>query len=104
MKRASRLMIALACGAIVAAFVASPALSVESGSYAATADGIGLSLSLFAPGSDEPALSLDIGISHGELDSTPISAGSASGIVQVGGTTATTNAPPDDNQLAEIVS
>jgi hypothetical protein len=97
-------MIALACGAIVAAFVASPALSVETGSYAATADGIGLSLSLFAPGSDEPSLALNIGISHGELNSLPTAAGSASGIVEVAGTTATTDAPPDDDQLAEIVS
>jgi hypothetical protein len=101
MKVSSRLMIALACGAIVAFFGAAPALSAPTGSYAATADGTGLTLALFAPGSDTPALSLDVGITHGVLDSIPHVTGEASGIVQVD--TATTVAPPDAEDTVSVV-
>jgi hypothetical protein len=94
-------MIALACGAIVAFFGAAPALSAPTGSYAATADGTGLTLALFAPGSDTPALSLDVGITHGVLDSIPHVTGEASGIVQVD--TATTVAPPDAEDTVSVV-
>ena len=101
MKVSSRLMIALACGAIVAFFGAAPALSAPTGSYAATADGTGLTLALFAPGSDTPALSLDVGITHGVLDSVPHVTGEASGIVQVD--TATTVAPPDAEDTVSVI-
>lgn len=102
MKVSSRLMIALACGAIVAFFGAAPALSAPTGSYAATADGTGLTLALIAPGSDTPALSLDVGITHGVLDSVPQVTGEASGIVQVD--TATTTAPPDADDVVEVLN
>jgi hypothetical protein len=101
MKVSSRLMIALACGAIVAFFGAAPALSATTGSYAATADGTGMTLALFAPGSETPALSLDVGITHGVLDSVPKLSGEASGIVQVD--TATTVAPPDATDTVAVV-
>ena len=101
MKVTSRLLIALACGSIVAFFAAAPAMSATTGSYAATADGTGLTLAVFAPGSEAPAFSLDIGITHGVLDSTPHITASAAGIVQVD--TAETVAPPNAEDVVSII-
>ena len=103
MKRTFRLLIALACGAIVAAFAASPAMAAKTGAYAATAAGTGLSLSVTAPGSESPALSVDIGITNASLDSVPKVTGYGAGLVQLANTIAQTTAPPDANQTAALL-
>ncbi len=97
MKSASRLITALACAALVGAFALAPAAAQTVSTYAATADGTGLHLSI----GDQ--LALDIGISHAELDSTPSVSGLGIGIVQIDGTTAETSGN-EGPETAEITS
>jgi hypothetical protein len=96
----ARLLLALACGAVLAAFAISPASAAPLGSYAGVADGTGLTLTLGVGSS--PIVDVGIGLSHGEVDSTTKAAGSGTGINIIDGTVATTDAPPDDSKTAEI--
>jgi hypothetical protein len=80
----------------------SPAGAAPAGTYTAVADGTALSLSISSGGSS--VLSVDAGITHAELDSTPHAASSGAGLVQLPDTVAETDAPPDDSRVAELFS
>jgi hypothetical protein len=103
LKNRSRVLIGAAAGLMLALFALTPVQAAPAGSYSGEANGEALSLSLTAPGSADPAVSVDAGISHADLDSTPHAAASGSGLVQIPGTTAETDAPPDDTATAALL-
>jgi hypothetical protein len=103
LKTKFRVLVGAAAFVVLTMFALSPAMAAPAGSYSGVADGTALSVSLSAPGGD-PILSVDAGITHAEVDSTPHAAGSGAGVVQLPQTVAETDAPPDDTRSAELLS
>jgi hypothetical protein len=101
LKKRFRILIGAAAGTLLALTALSPAGAAPAGSYSAVADGTALSLSVNNGGT--AVVSIDAGITHAELDSTPHAAGSGAGLVQLPDTVAETDAPPDDSRTAALV-
>ncbi len=102
MKTKFRVLVGAAAFVVLTIFALSPAMAAPAGSYSGVADGTALSLSVSTGG--DPILSVDAGITHAEVDSSPHAAGSGAGLVQLPGTIAETDAPPDDTKSAELLS